>query len=299
MTLFVLGNVAKDSFYYLNNFPSTGETIISEKTMNDIGGKGFNQVIAARRFGVEVSFWTFTGSDETSEKIFQILEKEGISTENIFKNNTNSDESIIFINNLGNNYIVSNCENVLSIDKKYVTNMINTMNNGDFLLLQGNLKKEVTLFCVKEAFKRKIKIFLNASPICFDYKKIFPFIETLIINELENKKLSNSKTTEVGNKILLDYGISNVITTKGDKGLLYSSKKDEFFFESPKESVVDTTGAGDVFCGSLIASICLGNSYRESCLNAMNIATMSVKKFGTYKAIPSKKEAYLHINSRN
>ena len=33
MTLFVLGNVAKDSFYYLNNFPSSGETIISEKTL--------------------------------------------------------------------------------------------------------------------------------------------------------------------------------------------------------------------------------------------------------------------------
>ena len=73
MTLFVLGNVAKDSFYYLNNFRSSGETIISEKTLNDIGGKGFNQLIAARRLGVEVSFWTCTGSDETSEKIFQIL----------------------------------------------------------------------------------------------------------------------------------------------------------------------------------------------------------------------------------
>ena len=36
MTLFVLGNVAKDSFYYLNNFPSSGETTISEKTLNDI-----------------------------------------------------------------------------------------------------------------------------------------------------------------------------------------------------------------------------------------------------------------------
>ena len=163
----------------------------------------------------------------------------------------------------------------------------------------SSFKKAVKPENIKEAFKRKIKIFLNASPICFDYKKIFPFIETLIINELENKKLSNSKNTEVGNKILLDYGISNVITTKGNKGLLYTSKKEEFFFESPKGSVVDTTGAGDVFCGSLTASICLGNSYRESCLNAMNIATMSVKKFGTYMSIPSKREVLLYINSRN
>tara|TARA_B100000700_G_C14978520_1_gene825146 strand:- start:724 stop:1635 length:912 start_codon:yes stop_codon:yes gene_type:complete len=299
MILYVLGNVAKDSFYYLENFPRTGETIISGNTIKDIGGKGFNQLIAASRLGVEVSFWTYTGSDETSEKIFEILDSEEISTENIFKQNNHSDESIIFINNEGKNYIVSNCINVLGIDMDYVKNMISTMKKEDVLLLQGNLKKEVTLFCVTEAFRKKIKIFLNASPICFDYKEIFPFVETLIINEIENKKLSDSDSTEIGNKILLDFGISNVITTQGEKGLLYSSSKDDFFFESPKKNVVDTTGAGDIFCGILTASICLGKNYKESCLNAMNIASLSVNRYGTYKSIPSKKEVFLNLNFNN
>ena len=113
-------------------------------------------------------------------------------------------------------------------------------------------------------------------------------VETLIINESENKKLSKSKNIELGNKILLDMGVSNVITTKGDRGLIYSSRMNEFSFNATKVDVVDTTGAGDVFCGTLVAYICIGNNYKDACLKSMNIASLSVKKRGTYMSIPSK-----------
>lgn len=296
MTLFVLGNVAIDSFYYLKKFPISGETVIAEKNLKDIGGKGFNQVVTASRLGLGVSFWTYIGSDEISKNIFKILEKEKIGSGNILKHNKYTDESIIFINDKGNNYIVSNCLNALSIDKKFVEKMLNSMKKGDSLLLQGNLNEVVTNFCVIEAFKKKIKIFLNASPICFDYKKILPLIDTLIINETENKILSNADRAEIGNKILLDIGISNVVTTKGEKGLILSSNQYDYFLEPPKVEAVDTTGAGDVFCGALTALVCLGNSYKDSCLRAMNIASLSVMKFGTYMSIPTKKQICSNSN---
>ena len=74
MILFVLGNVANDSLYYVNKYPKSGETILAKKVLKDIGGKGFNQAVAARRIGVNVSFWTCIGSDEVSEKILKIFE---------------------------------------------------------------------------------------------------------------------------------------------------------------------------------------------------------------------------------
>ena len=289
MILFVLGNVANDSLYYVNKYPKSGETILAKKVLKDIGGKGFNQAVAARRTGVNVSFWTCTGSDEVSEKILKILEKEEILTNSILRQDAHADESIIIINSDGRNYIVSNCQNSESIDQNYVKIMFNSMKEGDALLIQGNLKEDVTHFCAFKAFKKKIKVFLNASPISFDYPKILPYVETLIVNESENKKLSNSKKIEIGNKILLEMGVSNVITTKGDRGLIYSSRNNEFSFKADKVDVVDTTGAGDVFCGTLAAYICLGNNYKDSCLKSMNLASLSVKKCGTYLSIPSKK----------
>ena len=289
MNLFVLGNVANDSLYYVNKYPKSGETILAKKVLKDIGGKGFNQAVAARRTGANVSFWTCTGSDEVSEKILKILEKEEIQTNSILRQDAHADESIIIINNDGRNYIVSNCHNAESIDQNYVKIMFNSMKEGDALLIQGNLNEDVTHFCVFKAFKKKIKVFLNASPISFDYPKILPYVETLIVNESENKKLSNSKKIEIGNKILLEMGVSNVITTKGDRGLIYSSRNNEYSFKAAKVDVVDTTGAGDVFCGTLAAYICLGNNYKDSCLKSMNLASLSVKEFGTYLSIPSKK----------
>ena len=287
MNLFVLGNVANDSLFYVNKYPKSGETILAKKVIKDIGGKGFNQAVSARRAGVNVSFWTCIGSDEVSEKILKILEKEEISTNSILRQDAHIDESIIIINNDGRNYIVSNCHNAESIDHNYVKLMFNSMKEGDALLIQGNLKEDVTHFCVKKAFKKNIKVFLNASPISFDYPKILPYVETLIINESENKKLSKSKKIDIGNKILLDMGVSNVITTKGDRGLIYSSKNNEYSFKAAKVDVVDTTGAGDVFCGTLAAYICLGKNYKDSCLKSMKLASLSVKKCGTYLSIPS------------
>ena len=73
MNLFVLGNVANDSLYYVNKFPNTGETILAKKVLKDIGGKGFNQAIAAKRIGINVSFWTCIGSDQISDIIIKIL----------------------------------------------------------------------------------------------------------------------------------------------------------------------------------------------------------------------------------
>ena len=291
MNLFVLGNVANDSLYYVNKYPKSGETILAKKIIKDLGGKGFNQAVSARRAGVNVSFWTCIGSDEVSENILKILEKEEIPTNSILRQDTHIDESIIIINNVGRNYIVSSCHNAESIDHNYVKIMFNSIKEGDALLIQGNLKEDVTHFCVKKAFKKKIKVFLNASPISFDYPKILPYIETLIVNESENKKLSNSKKIEIGNKILLDMGVSNVITTKGDRGLIYSSRNNEYSFKAAKVDVVDTTGAGDVFCGTLAAYICLGKNYKDSCLKSMNLASLSVKECGTYLSIPSKKTA--------
>ena len=132
MTLFVLGNVAIDSFYYLKKFPISGETVIAEKNLKDIGGKGFNQVVTASRLGLGVSFWTYIGSDEISKNVFKILEKEELGSENILKHNNYTDECIIFINDKGNNYIVTNCLNALSIDKKFVeTNLVDLIKSQD------------------------------------------------------------------------------------------------------------------------------------------------------------------------
>jgi ribokinase len=287
MKLFVLGNVGIDKFYYVKKFPLNGETILSNRVIKDIGGKGFNQAVAAARVGTKISFWTYLGVDKFNKNILSILKKENISTKNIFVTDYKSDESIIVVNEKGDNYIISSCNNALLIDLDYANNMLKEMRDGDSILLQGNLKKEITYLSVKESYKKKVKVFLNASPITHDYLELLPYVDTLIINETENKQLTNHKNISAGNKYLLKNGVKNIITTKGKDGIIYSSYAKKFCIKSPKVNVVDTTGAGDVFCGSLVAFLLKGNDYEESCNKAIKLASLSATIFGTYLSIPN------------
>ena len=96
------------SLYYVNKYPKSGETILAKKVLKDIGGKGFNQAVAARRTGVNVSFWTCTGSDEVSEKIIKILgtnkQKKVIKSE--LKSRKFARRSVVAKRNLKKNSII-------------------------------------------------------------------------------------------------------------------------------------------------------------------------------------------------
>jgi len=287
MKLFVLGNVGIDRFYYVKKFPFNGETILSTKEIDDIGGKGFNQSIAAARVGIKISFWSYLGEDIYNKKIISILKKENISTKNITITDYKTDASVIIVNEKGENYIISSCNNVQAIGLDYANNMLKQIKDGDSLLLQGNLKKEITYQILKLSYKKKVKTFLNASPITYDYLHILPYVDTLIINETENKVLTNFKDIVSGNKYLLKSGVKNIITTKGKNGITYTSNDKTFSLSSPKINAVDTTGAGDVFCGSCVAFLMKGHDYKESCMKAMELASLSATKFGTYLSIPN------------
>ena len=289
MNLFVFGNIAIDKIYYVKEFPFIGETILSTKYIKDFGGKGFNQSISAARIGVNISFWTYLGIDNF-KKIITTLEKEEISTKNIFTSDFKNDESIVVVNEKGDNYIISSIKNLCSMDLNFSNNMLKKIKGGDSLLLQGNLKKEITQQTIKLAYKKKVRIFLNASPITYDYLDILPYIDTLIVNENEHKQLTNNNNFNKGNKFFLENGVKNIITTQGKKGIIYSSKNDTFSISSPKVSTLDSTGAGDVFCGSLVAYILKGYDYRVSCEKAIKLASISVTKYGTYLSIPNRDE---------
>ena len=63
MTLRVIGNTTRDIFYLTQNFPVPGESVLAAERKEDVGGKGFNQAVAAVRAGADVCFTTAVGND--------------------------------------------------------------------------------------------------------------------------------------------------------------------------------------------------------------------------------------------
>ena len=75
----VIGLSGESIFMKMDHFNAEGETVIADTYHVEYGGKGFNQAVAAKRYGAEVSFLTLCGDDEISDKVENTLKKESIN----------------------------------------------------------------------------------------------------------------------------------------------------------------------------------------------------------------------------
>lgn len=97
-------------------------------------------------------------------------------------------------------------------------------------------------------------------------------------------------------KLLINFVNEAVILTRGKNSTIVAIKNDNNNIETftiPIISVkaVDTTGAGDCFCGSFIhAYITKKLSIKESIIFATKVASLSVQKLGTQSSYPFKDE---------
>ena len=109
---------------------------------------------------------------------------------------------------------------------------------------------------------------------------------------LTDKQLSSVEEFKEASRELLQHGPKTVVVTMGAKGVLVTDKDSLELIEVPRVHAVDTTGAGDSFCGSLAHLIAKhpGKSVAELSRIASKIASISVQRPGTQSSYPSAEE---------
>ena len=65
----VIGSANVDYTMALPRLPRAGETVLNGQLLVNLGGKGANQAVAARRLGAEVRFLGAVGTDSAGEEI--------------------------------------------------------------------------------------------------------------------------------------------------------------------------------------------------------------------------------------
>lgn len=286
MTLFVLGNAAADRFYDLPHLPRPGETLLARHETHDLGGKGLNQAIMAARAGAAVSFWSVVGDDGAGERIRALLAAENIDGTHVLVRPGNTDQSIIFVAPSGENTIVSTATMARSVDSAHADQMLQSIGPGDLLLLQGNLTRDVTRHSMAAAAERGARTMINPAPIDFDYAGILPAAEIVVVNEVENETLSGTPDVTAGAAALVAHGVKTVVTTRGSDGAILTTSDGTQSFFPPAADAVDTTGAGDVFCGVFAAALARGMPPADACAWSVRAAAIAVTRRGTLRAFP-------------
>jgi ribokinase len=285
--IFVVGNICRDTSFFVDRMPLAGETINALRTMTGLGGKGLNQAIAAHRSGSRVKLIAGVGEDWTAN---DTNTTDANSTEFIMsalRGPGTSDCSFIIITAMGENMIVTNAPQAERLSINEIEPHLR-FQAGDALIMQGNLQPSVTHFVTEQARLADATVIFNPAPYNDWCRSIADSVDILILNAHEARAWTGQQQPR---EALGQLDVPLSIVTLGSEGCLARQRGGQIVaMSSPTAKVVDTTGAGDTFVG-VFASEWIGIGSTERALRlALAAASSSVSKVGAASAIPSREK---------
>ncbi|WP_273124169.1 ribokinase [Bacillus weihaiensis] len=299
----VYGTINMDLVATLERFPNHGETISSKSYEEIPGGKAANQAVTIQRLEKKVALVGKVGKDAYAERLKHLFHHEGINLDYLYTSETTSTgTAIIIVDQNGQNMIITNqnANKHLSIDE--VSSSIETAKLASAALLQLEMAKEVAQYLISALSRLNIPIFVNLAPVVDLDPYVRKLIDFLIINEVEAEQLTGNKVRNVDTAKqaipeLIDQGYSNVIITLGEKGVVIGNNLLVEHIPSPIVESVDTTAAGDCFCGALVTYWLDEKDVLEATKRAVSAAAISVTKKGAQPSLPFKRDVEAFIKT--
>ena len=288
----VIGSCNTDMVVKANRLPVPGETILGGTFYMNPGGKGANQAIAAARLGSEVTFISKIGYDLFGLQALEIYRSEKINTEFIFTDQKSpSGVALISVDSFGENSIIVAPGASRSLSIEDINKAEEKIKESDIILMQLEVPIETVEYAATIAYKYGKKVILNPAPASTLSNSFLKNVHTILPNRIEAEMLSGIKV--IAAKAIGEKGIENVVITLGKDGA-YVKEKDTYTMVPAKEvETIDTTGAGDVFCGAFSVYLSKGYSLAESVRFANAAAAIAVTRIGAQSAIPYKREVIL------
>jgi ribokinase len=292
----VVGSSNVDLIMKMHHLPEKGETVTGAKFMQVYGGKGANQAVAAARAGGNVTFVSCVGEDAYTPQMVQNYKKDGIDTSFVFQEKgVASGHALIMVDDSGENIIsvASEANNLLLPEKIDVASAV--FNDAAMIVMQYEIPEETVKYVIDYANRKNIQVLWNCAPArAFDLSYI-PKINILVLNEVEAGFLAgipieNESDAEKASQKLVDSGVEKVIITLGSKGAFVVTKTEKVSVPAFKVEAVDTTAAGDTFCGAFAVALVEGKSLKDALQFASAAAAISVTRIGAQPSAPTRIE---------
>ncbi|HBY46417.1 MAG TPA: ribokinase [Thermomicrobiales bacterium] len=288
----VIGSSNTDLVSRAARLPSAGETVFGTAFAVYPGGKGANQAVAARRAGAEVRFVGAIGDDAFGAARRDELAAEGIDLTYLTEiPEATSGVAQIVVDFSGENQIV-----VVpgSNDLVQPEQSVAAVSAG-FDVLSAVL--EVAFDAIRAGFiaPRTGLALLNAAPFDPRVIEILGSVDILICNESEASAIlgyaveaSDVAGAATAAMQLLAFGPRTAIITIGPAGAVVADEAGVRTFPAPTVDVVDTTGAGDCFCGVLAAWLADGASLDDAVAAAVVAGSLAVTVPGAQPSMPER-----------
>jgi ribokinase len=289
----VVGSLNLDLVVPVPHHPTPGETVLGGDVFRNPGGKGANQAVAAARLGQPTALVGRVGQDDAGRILRSSLEDAGVDASRVLETeDAPTGVALITVDDRGENAIVVSPGANARVTPHDVEAASGTLRTASAVLLQLEVPVEVVIAAARTATGTVV---LNPAPARPLPPALLEAVDVLVPNRSELAVLTGAGAEprdedQAARLAARLEGPSAVVVTLGAEGaLVLEAGRVERVPPVPVE-VVDTTAAGDAFCGALADALVRGGSLVEAAGWAARAASVACTRKGAQASLPSRDE---------
>lgn len=287
----VVGSMNVDFVVEVPRLPHPGETIIGGDLAQHPGGKGANQAVAAARLGQHVAMVGRVGVDEPARLLVDTLREAGVDTGFVetVPDRPTGIASITVDADAENTIVVSpGANSALRADD--VERAADVLAGADAVLLQLEIPLDVVEAAARAAGGTVV---LNPAPARDLPAELLQAVDVLVLNETElellaGAELASTEPDDVAELARRIDGPAAVVVTLGAAGAVLVRDGSVAHVPALPVQAVDTTAAGDAFCGALADALVRGEDLAEAVQWAVRVAAVVVTRLGAQRSLPDR-----------
>ena len=283
----VVGSINADTTYSVSHLPGPGETILGTSRLDAPGGKGANQAAAVAALGAAVDFIAAVGEDDAGEALVSGLTERGVGTGHVARiPGTPTGSAVIVVADSGENSIVVHPGANAELDADWVARHFADA-HPSVVMVQCEIPLAAVLAACEQS---KGVVIVNPAPMpepSAQFDAIIRRANILVPNRSELALLAGTpepqsleEVRQVAKKLNFDGQL--VVTLGADGALCFPDgiSGSSVPVPAPQVTALDSSGAGDAFCGALAVAIQRGEPLVQAVEFATAFASWSVTQPG-------------------
>ena len=291
----VLASFNMDLVMRTDRLPRRGETLQGQFEMF-LGGKGFNQAVAARRLGADVAVIGRVGDDDFGQAFIAALDGEGIDHEHVIVDPEHgTGVAAVGVLPDGENAIIQAPRANNAMTASDVVDAAGVLDRADAGLFQLETSIPAAFAFAREAREREVRVIFNPAPAMAIPDDLLALADVIVPNEIEAMHLTGIVPDNMGRAyeaadLLQRKGEADVVLTRGSQGALAMTERGRLDVAAFRVPVVDTVGAGDAFVAALTVALGEGTPLVDAMRFATAAGALSVTRAGAEPSMPRRDE---------